>query len=151
MATTYYPPVGFSFRVEFDLGGIRDNDFRFQDVSGINVQLETTTVKEGGENRFVHTLPVRAKYPTLVLKRGLLSDSTLIEWCKDTIENLDVQPTTVWVSLLNENHEPLQTYQFINAWPQKWSLSSFNAEESKVVIETLEIAYQHFRIIDSNS
>jgi phage tail-like protein len=144
---TYYPPVGFLFRVDFDLAGTMVNDSRFQDVSGINVQLETTTVKEGGENRFVHTLPQRAKYPNLVLKRGLLSDSTLFEWCKDAIENLDIQPTTVWVTLMNEEQEPLQTYQFINAWPQKWSVSSFNAEESKVVIESLELVYQYFRII----
>lgn len=148
MVDVLYPPVGFHFKVEFDLSGINENDFRFQEVSGISTELETTSIKEGGENRFLHHLPVRAKYNDLVLKRGLLNDSTLLDWCKDAIENLSIAPTNVWVTLLNEQQEPLQTYSFINAWPKKWSISNFNAQESKLVVETLELAYQYFKIIN---
>lgn len=148
MVDVLYPPVGFHFKVEFDLSGINENDFRFQEVSGISTELETTTIKEGGENRFLHHLPVRAKYNDLVLKRGLLNDSTLLDWCKDAIENLSISPTNVWVTLLNEQQEPLQTYSFINAWPKKWSISDFNAQESRLVVETLELAYQYFKIIN---
>jgi phage tail-like protein len=32
------------------------------------------------------------------------------------------------------------------AWPKKWSVSDFSAETSDVVIETLELAYQTFRV-----
>ncbi len=147
MVDVLYPPVGFHFKVEFDLSGISENDFRFQEVSGISTELETESIKEGGENRFLHHLPIRAKYNDLVLKRGLLSDSTLLEWCKDAIENLSISPTNVWVTLLNEQQEPLQTYSFVNAWPKKWSISDFNAQESRLVVETLELSYQYFKII----
>ncbi len=147
MVDVLYPPVGFHFKVEFDLSGISENDFRFQEVSGISTELETESIKEGGENRFLHHLPIRAKYNDLVLKRGLLNDSTLLEWCKDAIENLSISPTNVWVTLLNEQQEPLQTYSFVNAWPKKWSISDFNAQESRLVVETLELSYQYFKII----
>ena len=70
VAGGYYPPVGFHFKVEFvNLGN--NNDTRFQSVSGLNVEFETETFKEGGENRFEHKLPVRTKYPDLSLKRGI--------------------------------------------------------------------------------
>jgi phage tail-like protein len=141
----YYPPVGFHFKVIFELDGAGDDDTRFQEVTGIESDLETISVSEGGENRFSFTLPKRGKYPNLVLKRGLLQNSKITEWCRKAIENLDINPVTIHVTLLNENHEPLQSWSFINAWPKKWSVSGFNAAESRIVIESLEIVYQYFK------
>jgi phage tail-like protein len=142
----YYPPVGFHFRVEFDLPGAGDSDMRFREVSGLSAELEEETYNEGGENRFVQKLPVRARYPDLVLKRGLLTSSVVRRWCQEAIQNLDIQPVTVWVTLLNDAHEPLQTYTVVNAWPKKWSVSDFNAESGEVVVESLELAYQQFKL-----
>jgi phage tail-like protein len=88
---------------------------------------------------------VRGRYSPLVLKRGLVTSSRVIQWCRDAIENLDIEPVTIQVSLLNEQHEPLQTFTFFNAWPKKWSVSAFNAEENRIVIETLDIVYQYFK------
>ncbi len=66
-----YPPVAFYFSVY--INGIRRDagDNSFQEVSGLNVELETEDVAEGGENRFVHNLPKQIKHPKLVLKRGI--------------------------------------------------------------------------------
>jgi phage tail-like protein len=142
----YYPPVGFHFRVEFDLAKAGDNDIRFRDVAGLSMEMEEETYNEGGENRFIQKLPVRARYPDLVLKRGLLVNSAVREWCEAAIQNLDIQPITVWVTILNEKHEPLQTYTFINAWPKKWTISDLNAESSEILVESLELAYQYFKV-----
>ena len=142
-----YPPVGFFFRVDFQLGGVQSTDAMFQEVNGFNAELQTEEIKEGGENRYSQTLPVRAKYTSLVLKRGLIVNSAIVKWCKDAIENLDIQPITVVVTLLNEKNEPLLVYNFTNAWPKKWSVSDFNAQESKIVVETLELSYQYFRTV----
>lgn len=140
-----YPPVGFFFRVDFQLGGVQNTDAMFQEVNGFNAELQTQEIKEGGENRYSQVLPVRAKYTDLVLKRGLIVNSAIVKWCKDAIENLDIQPITVVVTLLNEKNEPLLVYNFTNAWPKKWSVSDFNAQESKIVVETMELSYQYFR------
>ncbi len=149
MATMYYPPVGFHFRVEFQgIPGVQNLDGLFQEVTGLSRELESEQVKSGGENRFTYKLPTRAQYQNLVLKRGLLIDSGLINWVNDAIYNLDIKPATVLVTLLNEKHEPLQTYQCVNAWPQKWSVADFNAQESRILIETMELFYQYFTIIN---
>jgi phage tail-like protein len=141
----YYPPVGFHFKVEFASIG-NDNDCRFQSVSGLNVEYEVETVKEGGENRFEHKIPGRTKYPDLTLKRGLLKDSAVINWLRNGIQRRDISPATLTVSLLNESHEPLMSWKIYNAWPKKWTISDFNAGENSVVIETLEISYNFFEI-----
>lgn len=145
---SYYPPVGFHFKVEFTGISTKKNDHQFQSVSGLSVDLETEEIAEGGENRFNHKLPVRTKYPNLVLKRGMLTDSGVIAWCRKAMEDFEFEPINVTVSLLDEKHEPLQTWSFSNAYPVKWSIGDFNAEENKIVIETLELSYNFFKILD---
>ncbi len=146
----YYPPVGFHFKVEFSLSGAKDGDVRFQEVSGLTAELGVEEVAEGGENRFAHRLPTRAKYSNLVLKRGLMTDSALIDWCKSAISGFTFKPTTVNVTLLNENHKPVGgAFSFVRAWPVKWSVSDFKAQENGIVVETLELAYNYFSRIES--
>jgi phage tail-like protein len=142
-----YPPVGFSFWVSFGIGD-HPVDIAFQDVAGIGMELQTEDVVEGGENMFTQKLPTRANYTPLVLKRGLAIKSPVTDWIRDSIENLSIKPLTIIVALLNEKKEPLIAYRFINAYPLKWSISNFNAETSSVVIETLELYYQYFKIIN---
>lgn len=141
----YYPPVGFHFKVEFvNIGN--DNDTRFQTVSGLTVEYDTESFKEGGENRFEHKLPVRSKYPDLSLKRGMLTDSKVIEWCRDALQNRQFRPAQINVILLNEQHEPLKTWSIYNAWPKKWSISDFNAQDNSLVVETLDLCYSYFTV-----
>jgi phage tail-like protein len=143
----FYPPVGFHFSVEFTGIDTSQNDNQFQSVSGLSVDLETEEVAEGGENRFKHKIPVRTKYPNLVLKRGTLINSGVIKWCRKALEDFDITPIDITVKLLNEKHEPLQTWSIVHAYPVKWNTGDFSAEESKLVIETLELTYNYFKIV----
>jgi len=142
----YYPPVGFHFLVEFQGLGSQSKDHEFQSVSGLSVDIETEEITEGGENRFKHKLPVKTKFPNLVLKRGLLLDSSVIDWCKDAIENFEFKPVDLTVKLLNEEHQPLVYWKIIHAYPVKWSVEDFSAMESKVVVESFELAYNYFTL-----
>lgn len=160
----FYPPVGFHFDVRildaYDAAGIatgalgatKDVDGSFQEVSGISVEIETDPQREGGENRIVYKLPKGISYTPLQLKRGLVSSfSALGEWCKETFEvGFDDVITTkdVFVSLLNEDNFPLMGWVFIGAYPTKWSVSSFNAMNNEIVVESLELTYRRFEIIN---
>ncbi len=139
----YYPPVGYHFSVEFPT--VSKGEFQFQSVSGLTATLDTEDVAEGGENRFKHKLPVRTGYSNLVLKRGLAVKSDLIKWCREAIEDLNIKPVNVIVKLLNEKHEPLMTWNVVHAYPVKWEVSGFDAEESKLVIESIELVYNYFK------
>ena len=141
-----YPPVGFHFKVEFQFGGGQETDMFFQSVAGLNYQLQTDTLKEGGELRFEHVIPVRAKCSDLVLKRGYLKpkDSKISQWCQDAFQNFIFTPIDVVVKLLDEKHEPLMIWNVHHAWPKNWKTSDFNAERGELVIETFELAYNFF-------
>ena len=140
----YYPPVSFHFKVVFNLGE-SEADNRFQEVSGINAEVTTEELKEGGLNEYTHKLPVRGKYPNLVLKRGMVMDSDVIKWVQDAVESFTFQPTQVMVQLLNEEHQSISAWEFDGAYPVKLSISDLKAEENAFVIETLELAYRSFK------
>lgn len=145
---SYYPPVGFHFRVDIDDITSGDQEIHFQEVSGINVSVGEMTYNEGGENRFVHRLPDRVTYEKLSLKRGMLIGSKMVAWFKDAVESFKFDPKTVTVTLLNSEHEPLEAWSFIQAYPVKWSISGFNAQNNELVIETVELSFQYFRRLE---
>ncbi len=149
----YYPPVGFYFRVDIAdpasvaLSVLTDVDNAFQEVSGLSVEYDTESVAEGGENRFAHKLPVRTKYPNLVLKRGLVTSvSAFSAWgFKTMADNLSCAVTTrhISVMLLNAQGTPSMAWMFVNAWPVKVHVSDLQSMENKIAVETMEFAYQY--------
>ena len=142
----YTPPVGFHFKVEV-LGLTRAaDDLRFTEVGGLALEIATEDMPEGGENRFVQRYPGVAKYGDLVLKRGLLKDSEVWNWARQCIEDLDVTPHDVDVTLLNPDHEPLMTWHVVGAFPVKWSIADLNAAANTFVVETLTLACKYFRL-----
>ena len=167
--SSYYPPAAFYFRVDVigvlgaaSLATSIDNSF--EEVSGITAEFETEEIAEGGENRFTHRLPLRGKYANLVLKRGVVtSDSFLAEWCGQTIGSSlagsslagsslggPIVPQNILVSLLSEGGLPSIVWGFSNAWPVKWEISAMNAQENKLLMETLEFSYNYFERINLN-
>lgn len=143
---SYVPPVGFHFRVDILGLSSMDNDIRFSDVSGLTTELATEEVAEGGENRFLQKFPVQTKYSDLVLKRGLVKNSKVTEWVEECIQQLIITPKNVDVMLLDEEHTPLMTWHFINAYPIKWAVSDFSARNNALVVETLQLSYQYFTV-----
>jgi phage tail-like protein len=145
MAAGYYPPWGFYYRVEFAISKAGD-DGRFQTVSGLSVEYEYESFKEGGENRFEHKLPVRTKYADMVLKRGMLTNSDVIKWFLAAFRDREFTPSDLSVILMNEGGEPLRTWNVAHAIPKKWLVSDLNANENSVVIETMELTYRYFTV-----
>ena len=148
MATANYPPVGFHFKVEFLFDKRVENDILFQSVSGLNFQMQTDTLREGGENRFEHVIPMRNKCTDLVLRRGIFKpgESTVSQWCIDAFKNFSFSPIDLIITLLNEQHQPLMTWKVHRAWPKNWKVADFNADKGEVVIETFELNYNYFNV-----
>lgn len=144
-----YPPVGFHFLVSFQLAPESPNDSRFQEVSGLDAEIEMESFVEGGQNRYTWQAPKRAKYTDITLKRGMFIGSGVVLWCRNALENFIFEPVNLTVSLLNEQHVPLQSWYIVNAIPKKWSVSSFNAQENSVVVESITLTYQYFNIISA--
>jgi phage tail-like protein len=146
MANNSYPynlPVSFHFKVDFGPG--YDHDVMFQEVGGLTAEIGIEELAAGGENLFTYRLPTRAKYSNLLLKRGMILDSKLIDWFKNAVENFQFTPMNISVYLLNEQHNAISSWEVIQAYPVKWVISDFNATSNSLAIETIELVYQYFQ------
>src|SRR5687768_6808171 len=149
---SFYQAVNFHFNVDFVFEPGNEIDIRFQSVTGLDSTIDTETIKEGGENRFEHVLPVRRKYGPLTLKRGVMKpkDSKLTDWLKQTFDGEKLKPIDkVTIRLLGEDHQSLMHWTINNVWPRSWKMAELNAEKGEVLIETLELNYN--RLILDNS
>lgn len=148
-AGMYYPLVGFYFTVTLPESG-NDIDAAFQEVSGINIEMDLMDHKEGGNNNFVWKLPKPPKYDRLKLSRGvMLRSSVFRDWCQTClINNYDLSNPivlkNVTVMLLDPEGRPAMKWTFYNAYPVKWSLSDLDAIKNQILVETVELTFTYF-------
>src|SRR3954453_16816938 len=128
---------------KFDVGPVNGKTVgTFRECTGLEVEWEVLEYAEGGENRFIHKLPGRAKHPNLVLKRGITSETALLDWffaCQDKTDRHDLT-----VSLCDNTGHVVRSWSFSGAWPVKWQGPTLNAGATTLATETLEIAYDGF-------
>lgn len=139
MATRKDPYGNFNFVVEID--GITAAGF--QDVSGIESNVEVVEHREGGDTITTRKLPGQVKFANLTLKRGLTDDTELYLWHRQWA---DGDPAAARkngsIVLRNRRGEETARWNFFNGWPCKWTGPALNAEQNDVAIETLEIAHE---------
>ena len=140
------PPPAFYFTVTFD-DDMKVPDTSFSEVSGIETEMETESLVEGDENRFVHKIPKGIKHPYLELKRGISTlNSPWLKWCKETLESAftkTIDPQTIIVQLRSANGDVLRAWAFFGAYPIKLEAEEFNATNNEVVIEKMTFAYTY--------
>lgn len=142
--SVWAPPVSFYFKVVFQ-GAPKIEDVSFMEVGGLREELEVAELQEGGENNYFHQVPKRMKHGNLVLKRALEALSNPLEmWIKETLEGgfaRKIKPRNVVVMLLDAEGKALRCWWCLHAYPVKWEVSGFHAQENKLAIETLELCY----------
>ena len=136
----------------------------FQEVSGLSIEIEVEEFAEGGENTFLHQVPVRSKFPNLVLKRGMSQDDYLYNWIQeagnwhlDGPEEMNRREVTLvlWGSLPEPAvsmartaglpvRNPLRAGTFVDAFPVKWTAPNFSLSGDEFPIEELELAHSGF-------
>ena len=143
------PPLGFRFSVVFFAGGVIPNplDILFQKVSGLRATINTSPLEEGGQNLYTHRLPGRIQYDNLVLERGLVVGSPLVNEFTVAMSQFKFSPSNVLVTLLDAAALPLAGWLFMQAYPVTWRVSDLDATSNTVVIETLELAYQRMQVM----
>lgn len=131
------PYLAFRFLVEIEglvVGG-------FSDVSGLQIETVVDTFREGGLNEYEHKLPGPTRYPSnLVLKHGLTDAHALWDWHQETVQGTITRRNGSIVLLDYEGNETWR-WNFVQAYPIKWSGPDFRAENAAVAIETLELVH----------
>ncbi|HVW83631.1 MAG TPA: phage tail protein [Bryobacteraceae bacterium] len=132
------PYRGYNFRLEID--GITRSGFR--ECAGVDASSDPIDYREGTDKAYSpRKLPGLTKYSNITLKWGITDDASLWDWRKKVIDG-KTERKNGSVILINEAGEEKIRWNFINAWPTKWTGPSFNATANEVAIETLEIVHE---------
>jgi len=113
----------------------------FSECSGLQVETETFTYREGGVNDFEHTFVGPIKSGPLTLKRGLTLVDSMWLWFQETMRGNVVRKNGT-IYLLNKMHIPVVWWNFKEAIPVKWTGPDLNAGSSEVAFTSVELAHR---------
>ncbi|HEX5182416.1 MAG TPA: phage tail protein [Allosphingosinicella sp.] len=143
------PYGAYNFIVEFDgndpatsaLGG-------FSDVSGIGTEITMMEYRRGNDREnHVEKIPGLHKCGDVTLKRGVMGQTNFWDWVNIT----RTDPTytrSVFITLQDEQHNPVLKWQLQNARPMKWTGPTLAAKGgSDVAMEELVIAAEGFQFV----
>lgn len=131
------PYVNFNFHVEID-GVVRAS---FHEVSGIDSTVDVVEHREGGWNTTPRKLPGQTKHANLVLRWGMASDRELLDWHDEVVKG-QISRRNGSVILLDRRGEEIARWNFVQAWPTKYTGPSLNAEASDIAIESVELVHE---------
>ena len=134
--------VGMRFKVTidktpYDLGS-------WSKVSGLDVTWDMVEYRAGdGQNDRLY-FPGLTKYNPIVLERGVVKADTeeVRKWLESNSFAMEVQSGKI--ELLDAKSATVMHWTLRHILPQKWSISPFDASQSKVAIETLQLAHMGF-------
>ena len=119
---------------------------QFREVSGIKTSTAVYEIEEGGMNHRVHKLPGVSRWDNLVMKQGVCSDTLLLEWRNEVLQDEFAKRRNGTIILMTAMGEEVRRYNFTDGWPVSWSGPSFNADSSELAIESLEIAHTGIQV-----
>ena len=120
---------------------------QFKSVSGLTVNIDTEKLLENPDLEFKHSFPSRTQFPNLILKEGILENYKVINWCKNAINQYQFYPTDIKIKLENGKREPVLAWNIIHAYPITWTLKKQKAEGNNIAINTIELAYNYFKLV----
>ena len=98
-------------------------------------------MNNGGKNLITKRLPKRLAYDNLVLDRGFVVGSPLNLQLNDVMNEFKFFRSDVLVTLFNEDAVPISAWMFKEAFPVRWATADLNAQEDRILIDTLELSF----------
>lgn len=83
----------------------------------------------------------RHGFETVVLRRALTSDTELYDWRRRIAEGAKDRRTVTIRQLESAEGGVVNSWKLVRAWPCRWSGPAFNALESGIAYEELELAF----------
>lgn len=131
-------------------------DGGFQEVGGLEIEMDVSDIVEGGRNNAVYRRLGRGKFPPLVLKRGLLIgsngqvDRRFWGWMQDALDGvLPLRRVDGTVRVKSADDTVRATWTFERGLPVKLRGPELNARTGEVAIEELSIAHEGLRLASS--
>jgi phage tail-like protein len=129
---------------KINLGGAEAAGF-FKEVDGIGSENEVVvhTTSDATGKSLVQKFPGQLKWNNITLKRGVDSNNALWQWRQQVINGqiTDARKDGT-IEVLDWTGSPIVTYNFVRAWPCRYSAPGLSAGGNDVMVEEIEIAHE---------
>lgn len=141
------PFTTFNFHVKLTLPGSPREicQAEFSECSGLEINMEPKTIREGGNNsRQIHlTGPV--SYGQLSLKRGMTTNFDLWDWFEQVQKQRNLRASGE-IHMLSSSRGKNVIFKLSGCLPLKLMAPSLNAKDGQIAIEEMQIAYETLSI-----
>ncbi len=137
-----YPLPAFHFTVTAGFSRVG-----FTEVSGLTTEIQVIDYREGADSQYqARKMPGIPKFGNITLKRGILpNDDEFAVWLR-TVKLNTAERRDLIVSLLNEEHMPVMTWNVQAAFPVKVEGPSLKSTGNEVAMESIELAHEGIAI-----
>jgi phage tail-like protein len=132
-----------SYLFNLSIDGVTDTFF--QEIDGLTGQIDVLEYQEGGENTMTHKLPGATRFQNIVLRRGVTTSKAFWDWFFKAV-NGDVQRKNGSILMLDYKGDTKATINFKEGFPCRWEGLKLDSRDSKLSMETLEIAHKGIEI-----
>ncbi len=126
----------------------------FQECTGLEIEMDIQDYHEGGRNDSVIRRVGRAKFPPIVLKRGMFhtregdADAELWRWMQRIINGeRPVERYDGVIHVMSADGEIRAAWMFDRGLPAKIRGPELNARTGEIAIEELSIAHEGLRLL----
>lgn len=138
------PMVAHRFTATFFLKNIPSPfDLSFQSISGLGRTLNVESLQEGGDNTGNLHLPTYVTHGNIVLERGVMVVTPLTLVFDQMLDAYKDSHSTIVILLLNQRNTPVCSWTLTKALPVRWDTDTLDANSNKILINTLELAYEN--------
>jgi phage tail-like protein len=133
--------AGYAFQIEVDGVTIA----QFQEVSGISSEVQVIEQRSNMPKGLpvVKKTPGAIKHGDIQLKRGHTDSTHLQDWIKTVMQgNISQARKNGSVVIYDYERGEVARYNFVNAWPSKWSLGTLKAGSNDILLEEVTIAHE---------
>ena len=120
---------------------IGERELGFAEVSRLTSATEIDVERDERRHRF----------ETVVLRRALTRSTELYEWRRRIVDGEDDRREVTIHQLEAPGGPVANSWRLVRAWPCRWSGPAFNALDSSVAHEELELAFDDLVWLDENT
>jgi len=116
----------------------------FTGCSGLSIEFDVTTFKEGNGKKVVERKRAgKPKYSEVVLKRGFTTNTAVRDWFKEVVDAQKPTPyKTASIVLYDREQTETARFNLEACWPSKMSVSDLSSGSDDVMVEELTIQHE---------
>ncbi len=141
------PYLGYRFRVEIDNIVIA----AFLEAVTPDSSSDVVEYREGTDLPHMKKMAGLTKYGNITLKRGVTDNMELYNWRKLIEEkgtNNENSRRSISLLVVDPEGNSKARWNIFEAWPMKYDATDFNAKNSEVLVESIELAHEGFTRVE---